>query len=100
MIPHFTMDVGIVVSDGHKRNPAVSNREYENNRYYVERLSCGHIQREELIAKFPYAKGFINRTYEWLGPVSKLSRIQKLIMEWILLPFEFWTNYSMTSPST
>jgi hypothetical protein len=56
--------------------------------------------KEELIARFPYAKGFINRTYEWLGPVSKLSRMQKLIMKWILLLFEFWTNYSMTSPST
>ena len=41
--------------------------------------------REALIAKHPYAEGFIHRTYDWLGPRSELTRLQQLMLERILL---------------
>lgn len=47
---------------------------------------------EELIKRFPYAKGFINRTYEWLRPATGLTKLQKLMMERMLLPFEYFTG--------
>jgi hypothetical protein len=45
---------------------------------------------ESLIAQFPYARGFIERAYGWLGPVAELTQIQRLMVERILLPFEFF----------
>jgi hypothetical protein len=48
--------------------------------------------KEKLIEKFPYAKGFINRSYEWLGPATELTKLQKLMMERMLLPFEYFTG--------
>ncbi len=53
--------------------------------------------KEELIKQFPYAAGFINRTYDWLGPVSELTRLQQLMMERMLLPFEFFTKASLSA---
>lgn len=47
---------------------------------------------EELVGKFPHAKGFIGRTYQWLGPAAELTEVQKLMMERMLLPFEFFTK--------
>lgn len=47
---------------------------------------------EELVAKFPYARGFISRTYEWLGPVDKLTKLQELMLKRMLLPFEFFVE--------
>jgi hypothetical protein len=55
--------------------------------------------REELIGQFPHAAGFIERTYEWLGPASELAEYQELMLERMLLPFrafvhghEAWTG--------
>ena len=46
----------------------------------------------ELITKYPHARSFIERTYEWLGPVEKLTEIQRLLLKRFLLPFEFLTK--------
>ncbi|MFQ5892314.1 MAG: hypothetical protein ACE5HW_05930, partial [Candidatus Methanofastidiosia archaeon] len=54
--------------------------------------------KENFIEQFPYAADFINRTYEWLGPVSELTELQKLMMERVLLPFEFFTKASHAMP--
>lgn len=68
--------------------------EKESMQTIYEVLTCylAGKSREELIKKFPYAEGFINRTYEWLGPATELTKLQKLMMERILLPFEFFTK--------
>lgn len=47
-----------------------------------------------LTEKYPFAKNFIGHTYEWLGTAEKLSKIQKLLMERMLLPFDFFTKAS------
>ncbi len=46
---------------------------------------------ESSLEKFPFAKGFIDRTYEWLGPVEGLTKLQKLMIERMLLPLDFFT---------
>jgi len=46
---------------------------------------------EALIAELPHAAGFIKRAYEWLGPVQNLTQVQRLMLERMLLPFEFFT---------
>lgn len=56
--------------------------------------------KESFVQKYPYAKGFIGRTYEWLGSVSNLTQIQKLLIERMLLPFEFFTKASHSYPAT
>lgn len=53
--------------------------------------------KEDLIKQFPYAVGFINRTYDWLGLVSELTRLQQLMMERTLLPFEFFTKATLSA---
>jgi hypothetical protein len=52
---------------------------------------------EDLIERFPHAVGFINRAYDWLGPVSELTRLQQLMMERMLLPFEFFTKVTLSA---
>ena len=44
---------------------------------------------DEMINRYPYAKGFINRVYEWMGPREKLTEIQKLLFKRFLLPFDY-----------
>ncbi|WP_406657478.1 hypothetical protein V7O62_02680 [Methanolobus sp. ZRKC2] len=58
--------------------------------------------KEEFVKRYPYAEGFINRTYEWLGPVDKLTDVQKLMMKRMLLTIDFFTrnSYTMNFPSS
>lgn len=50
--------------------------------------------KESLVETYPFARGFIKRTFEWLGPVGDLSEIQKLMLERLLLLFDFLTGRS------
>lgn len=52
--------------------------------------------KEELATQFPYASGFITRTYQWLGAVSELSRLQNLMLERMLIPLEALSRESRT----
>ena len=54
--------------------------------------------RMDFIREFPHAEGFINRTYEWLGPVAELSEVQKLMMDRMLITIDFFTKTSDTTP--
>jgi len=54
--------------------------------------------KKDFIREFPHIEGFINRTYEWLGPVSELAEVQKLMMGRMLLTIDFFTNFSDTTP--
>ena len=56
--------------------------------------------RKGFIKEFPGAAGFINRTYEWLGPVSKFTEVQKLMMDRMLLAVDYFTRNSCTVPSS
>ena len=47
--------------------------------------------RETLLKEFPYALLFINRTFDWLGTVSKLKDYEKLMMERTLLTLDTFT---------
>ncbi|MBN2209115.1 MAG: hypothetical protein JW759_07450, partial [Candidatus Coatesbacteria bacterium] len=47
---------------------------------------------EALIEKHPAAEGFIRRTYECLGPVEELTEVQRLMLERVLLPFDYLTG--------
>jgi len=55
--------------------------------------------REDFIEEFPHVAGFINRTYEWLGPAAELTEVQKLMMERMLLTVDFFTKSSDTTDS-
>ncbi len=50
---------------------------------------------EDAVAEYPFAKAFISRTYDWLGPVEFLGELQLLFLGRILLPLEFFTNDSL-----
>ena len=54
--------------------------------------------KEDFIKEFPHAAGFINRTYDWLGPASELTEVQKLMMERMLLTIEYFSKTSDTVP--
>jgi hypothetical protein len=49
---------------------------------------------EPLTARYPHARGFVERTYSWLGPVAQLTQVQRLMLERMLLPFEFYAKHS------
>ena len=46
---------------------------------------------ETLAVEFPHAAGFIRRTFEWLGPRCAFSELQRLMLEKMLLQFDFYT---------
>lgn len=54
---------------------------------------------QALIDRHPYATGLIQRTYEWLPPSAELSDLQKLLVERMLLPFEFFLEASHADPA-
>ena len=56
--------------------------------------------REDAIKAHPEATGFINRSYEWLGAVSDLSKVQKKMLDRMLVTFDFFIklNYTGTDP--
>ena len=49
---------------------------------------------EEVARRFPDAEGFIRRACGWLPPVGELSELQRLMIERMLLPFEFFAKRS------
>jgi hypothetical protein len=49
---------------------------------------------EALIAQYPYARGFVERTYAWLGPIAQLSEVQRRMLERMLLPFAFFAKHT------
>ena len=48
--------------------------------------------RDEAIQKFSAAAGFIARTYQWLGPASELTEVQKLMLERMFLTIDFFIS--------
>lgn len=54
--------------------------------------------QKDSVGDFPYAEGFINRTYEWLGPVPELTEVQKLMMDRVLLTVDYFMKTSDTTP--
>ena len=61
----------------------------------IEAILTGYLASapaETLIARFPYAEGLIRRAYDWLGPATDLMPVQRLLMERLLLPFDFLTK--------
>ena len=56
--------------------------------------------REDAIKSHPEAAGFINRTYQWLGGVSDLSKIQRKMLDRVLLTLDSFIklNYTGTDP--
>ncbi len=63
----------------------------------IETVLKGYLDgraKDHLVAEFPYARSFIQRTFEWLGPLSEFTDLQKLMMERMLLPFEFFAKHN------
>jgi hypothetical protein len=61
----------------------------------IEQIMLGYLQGKsaaELIQRFPDAQGFVRRAYGWLPPVADLSEMQRLMIERMLLPFEFFSG--------
>ena len=54
--------------------------------------------KEDFIREFPHAEGFINRMYEWLGPVDKLTDVQKLMFDRMFLTIDFFAQFGVTVP--
>jgi len=48
--------------------------------------------RDDSIQEFSTAAGFIARTYEWLGPASELTEVQKLMLERMFLTIDFFIS--------
>jgi hypothetical protein len=57
---------------------------------------------QDVVKAHPEAAGFIKRSYEWLGAVSDLSKVQRKMMDRMLLLIGFFTKsgYTGTAPQT
>ena len=47
---------------------------------------------DNLIREYPDAEGFIRRIHDWLPPYDELAKVQKLLMERLLLPFDYFSK--------
>ncbi|MEE9609901.1 MAG: hypothetical protein V3W19_01550, partial [Desulfatiglandales bacterium] len=56
--------------------------------------------REDAIKAHPEAAGFINRSYEWLGAVSDLSKVQRKMLDRMLLTIDLLTRFNFTAAGT
>jgi hypothetical protein len=56
--------------------------------------------RQNAIKAHPEAAGFINRSYEWLGAVSELSKVQRKMLDRMLLIIDFFAKTSVTTVDT
>ena len=56
--------------------------------------------RENALTAHPEAAGFIRRSYEWLGAVSKLSKVQRKMLDRMFLILDFFARASRTAPET
>jgi hypothetical protein len=52
--------------------------------------------RQDAIKAHPEATGFINRTYQWLGAVSDLSKVQRKMLDRMFLTMDFFAKFSNT----
>jgi hypothetical protein len=55
--------------------------------------------RDDSLKDFPHAAGFIQRTYDWLGPLSEFTEVQRLMLQRVLLIVDYFTGTSDTVPS-
>ncbi len=53
---------------------------------------------DAVIDRYPHARGFTSRAYEWLGPSSELAELKRLMLQRMLLPFEFFGKLSHATP--
>ncbi len=63
----------------------------------IESVLRGYLEgqpAETFLARYPYAQGFIERAYAWLGPVVELGEVRRLMLERMLLPFEFFAKHN------
>ncbi len=50
--------------------------------------------QEVLLEQHPHARGFVERAYTWLGPVGELKEVQRLMLQRMLLPFEYFAKHN------
>ena len=61
----------------------------------IEQILAGYRQgrtAEDVREQFPDAAGFMDRVYRWLPSVTDLSQVQRLMLERMLLPFDWLTG--------
>ena len=61
----------------------------------IEHVLRGYLDGKsaaELTERFPDAAGFVRRAHGWLPPVADLAEFQRLMVERMLLSFEFFTG--------
>ena len=63
----------------------------------IERYRSGE-SPDALARACPHAEGFVRRTCQWLGPSRDLTALQQLLLDRMLLPFEFFSQWSHTIP--
>ncbi len=56
--------------------------------------------RQDCLEAFPKAAGLINRSFEWLGTVSQLSKVQRKMLDRMLLVIEFFAKASRNTADT
>lgn len=59
----------------------------------LRRYRAGEAQAA-LVAVYPFAKGFIERAYAWLGPVDALTEVQSMMLARMLLPFTYFAKHT------
>jgi hypothetical protein len=55
---------------------------------------------ENALKAHPQAAGFINRSYQWLGAVSTLSKVQRKMLDRMFLIIDFFAKTSVTAVDT
>jgi len=55
---------------------------------------------QNVVKAHPEAAGFVNRSYQWLGAVSDLSKVQRKMLDRMLLTIDYLTRFSPAAAGT
>jgi len=67
----------------------------------IQEILTGYLDgilKDVPIDKLPQAQGFISRVYQWLGPPDELAELKRLMLQRMLLPFEFFVKLPLSIP--
>lgn len=67
----------------------------------IQAVLTGYLQgkgKEEIIGRFPSARGFIERSWQWLGPREELTQVQTLMLDRVLVMFEYFAKQGHGAP--
>ena len=91
-LPHPAFHPGCWMSRGTRSTQPYQAHSMRVIEFVLRSYLAGQSQ-EALSSEHPFARGFIERAFAWLGPAATLSEVQRLMLQRVLLPFAVFAKH-------